>query len=173
MIATQLQCSRQTVYEHLLKLAKDKIISYIPQNSLPQVYYTEERLPVKSLYIGPDHYLDRKKLYMEKISAVLRYATESECRVQQLLRYFGMTDVPMCGTCDVCTSRHETEMSEYEFQTIKQLIIKTISVEPTTIENLSDKVAKAPEKVSRVVRWMFDNCLLKEDDNGFLKLIEQ
>ena len=173
MIATQLKCSRQTVYEHLLKLAKDKIISYIPQNSLPQVYYTEERLPVKALYIGPDHYLDRKKLYVDKIQAVVRYASVFECRVQQLLRYFGMTDVPMCGTCDVCTSRHETEMTEFEFQNIKQLIFKQISEKPTTIGNLPDTISKAPDKVSRVLRWMLDNRNLKEDDNGFLTPIEQ
>ena len=173
MLATKLSCSRQMVYEHLLKLAKDKIISYIPQNSLPQICYTEERLPVKSLYIGPDHYLDRKKLYVDKIQAVLRYATDHECRVQQLLRYFGMTDVPMCGTCDVCTSRHETEMTEFDFQTIKQLILNQITTEPTTIDNLPDKVGKAPAKVSRVLRWLLDNNFLKEDETGFLKAIEQ
>ena len=173
MIATQLSCSRQMVYEHLLKLAKDKIISYIPQNSLPQIYFTEERLPLKSVYIGPDHYLDRKKLYVGKIQAVVRYAAEHECRVQQLLHYFGMTDVPMCGTCDVCTSRHETDMSEYDFQTIKQLILKQVSTESTPIDILPDKVGKASDKVSRVVRWMLDNLCLQEDGNGILKPIEQ
>ncbi len=173
MFATQLQCSRQMVYENLLKLAKDKIISYIPQNSLPQIYYTEERLPVKSLYIGPEHYLDRKKLYVNKIQAVVRYAAEHECRVQQLLHYFGMADVPMCGTCDVCTSRHETEMTEFEFQTIKRLIIKQITAEPTTVDSLPDKISKAPDKVGRVLRWLLDNHCLTENESGHLKPIEQ
>jgi len=104
---------------------------------------------------------------------VVRYASVFECRVQQLLRYFGMTDVPMCGTCDVCTSRHETEMTEFEFQNIKQLILKQISDKPTTIGNLPDTISKAPDKVSRVLRWMLDNRELKEDDNGFLTPIEQ
>jgi len=173
MIATQLQCSRQMVYEHMKKLAKDKIISYIPQNTMPQIYFSEERLPLKSLYIAPEHYLDRKKLYIEKINAVVGYATDFKCRVQQLLNYFGMTDVPMCGTCDVCTSRHQTEMSEFEFQSIKQLILNAITTEPTTIDNLPDKVGKASDKVGRVLRWLLDNNCLKEDNNGHLTLIEQ
>ena len=173
MLATKMSCSRNDIYECMKKLAKNKIVSYIPQNSLPQIYFTEERLPLKSLYIGPEHYLDRKKLYVDKIQAVLRYATDHECRVQQLLHYFGMTDVPMCGTCDVCTSRHETEMTEFDFQTIKQLILNQITTGPTTIDNLPDKVGKAPAKVSRVLRWLLDNNFLKEDETGFLKAIEQ
>ncbi|MBO7496258.1 MAG: RecQ family ATP-dependent DNA helicase [Salinivirgaceae bacterium] len=169
-IARKLNCTRQTVYETMKKLAKDKIISYIPQNSLPQIYFTEERLPQKSLYIGPEHYLDRKKLYVEKINAVLGYATDFKCRVQQLLHYFGMTDVPMCGTCDVCTSRHQTDMLEFEFQNIKSLIGKQITSEPTRIDDLPDKIGKDQKKIGRVTRWLLDNCYLEEGHDGTLSL---
>ena len=127
---------------------------------------------MKSLYFGPDRYLNRKELYVEKINAVIRYATEHECRVQQLLHYFGMTDVPMCGTCDVCTSRHETEMTEFEFQTIKSLIDRQIATGPTRIEELPDKIGKEQKKVGRVARWLLDNNYMAESDGGKLKTIE-
>ena len=172
-IARKLNCTRQTVYETIKKLSRDKIINYIPQNSLPQIYFTEERLPQKSLYIGPEHYLDRKKLYVEKINAVLGYATDFKCRVQQLLHYFGMTDVPMCGTCDVCTSRHQTDMSEFEFQSIKALIGKQIATEPTRIAELPDKIGKDQKKVGKVTRWLLDNSYLEEKNDGILKLNER
>ncbi|MBR5644896.1 MAG: RecQ family ATP-dependent DNA helicase [Salinivirgaceae bacterium] len=172
LIARSLNCPRQVIYEFLLKLARDKIISYIPQKSLPQIYYPEERLPLKALYFGPDRYLNRKELYVEKIDAVIRYATEHECRVQQLLHYFGMTDVPMCGTCDVCTSRHETNLTEYEFQSIKSLIDHQIATCPTTISDLPDKIGKEPGKIGRVARWLLDNNQLAETDEGILKITE-
>ena len=172
LIARSLNLPRQTVYDLILKLARDKIISYIPQKSLPQIYYPEERLPQKSLYFGPERYLNRKELYVEKINAVIRYATEHECRVQQLLHYFGMADVPMCGTCDVCTHRHETDMTEFEFQTIKKLIDRQISAEPTNISCLPDKIGKEQKKVGRVARWLLDNNYLAETDDGQLKNIE-
>lgn len=172
LIARSLNLPRQTIYDLILKLARDKIISYIPQKSLPQIYYPEERLPLKSLYFGPDRYLNRKELYVEKINAVIRYATEHECRVQQLLHYFGMTDVPMCGTCDVCTSRHETEMTEFEFQTIKSLIDRQIATSPTRIEELPDKIGKEQKKVGHVARWLLDNNYMAESDGGKLKNIE-
>ena len=162
LIARSLNLPRQTIYDLILKLARDKIISYIPQKSLPQIYYTEERLPLKSLYFGPDRYLNRKELYVEKINAVIRYATEHKCRVQQLLHYFGMADVPMCGTCDVCTHRHETEMTEFEFQTIKNLIDRQLATEPTNISDLPDKIGKEQKKVGRVARWLLDNNYLAE-----------
>lgn len=172
LIARSLNLPRQTVYDLILKLARDKIISYIPQKSLPQIYYPEERLPQKSLYFGPERYLNRKELYVEKINAVIRYATEHECRVQQLLHYFGMADVPMCGTCDVCTHRHETDMTEFEFQTIKKLIDRQITAEPTNISSLPDKIGKEQKKVGRVARWLLDNNYLAETDDGLLKNIE-
>lgn len=172
LIARSLNLPRQTIYDLILKLARDKIISYIPQKSLPQIYYTEERLPLKSLYFGPDRYLNRKELYVEKINAVIRYATEHKCRVQQLLHYFGMADVPMCGTCDVCTHRHETEMTEFEFQTIKNLIDRQLATEPTNISDLPDKIGKEQKKVGRVARWLLDNNYLAETGDGQLKNIE-
>lgn len=168
LIAQKLNCSRQVVYEYMKKLAHDHIISYIPQNSLPQIYYSEERLPEKSLYFGPEHYLDRKKLYVEKITAVVDYATKHECRVQQLLHYFGMNDVPMCGTCDVCTHHNELDLTEYDFETIKSLIIKQVSAEPTNADSLPDKIGKEQNKVSRVTRWLLDNGELKQDSDGIL-----
>lgn len=173
VMASKLNCSRQDVYECLKKLARDHIISYTPQNTLPQIYYREERLSEKSLYLGPEHYLNRKLLYVEKINAVVNYATAHKCRVQQLLHYFGMTDVPMCGTCDVCTNRHETNLTEFDFHTIKELIEKQVATEPTRIEDLPDKITKAQEKVEIVVRWLFDNNLIAEGNDGYLKTIEQ
>ena len=172
LIINSLGITHDAFYECMKKLNHDHIISYIPRNSLPQIYYNEERLPAKSLYFGPEHYLDRKKLFVEKINAVIDYASKWECRVQQLLRYFGMTDVPMCGTCDVCTSRHETGMSEYEFSLIKDLIYKCISNGNTTIHDLPDQIGKEQGKVGHVVRWLLDNDKLFEDEKGFLKVKE-
>ena len=172
LIINSLGITRDAFYECMKKLNHDHIISYIPRNSLPQIYYNEERLPAKSLYFGPEHYLDRKKLFVEKINAVIDYASKWECRVQQLLHYFGMTDVPMCGTCDVCTSRHETGMSEYEFSLIKDLIYKCISNGNTTIHDLPDQIGKEQGKVGHVVRWLLDNDKLFEDEKGFLKVKE-
>jgi ATP-dependent DNA helicase RecQ len=170
LIARTLGITRDTVYECMKKLNHDHIISYIPQNTLPQIYFNEERLPAKSLYFGPEHYLDRRKLYVDKINAVIGYATDFKCRVQQLLHYFGMTDVPMCGTCDVCTSRHETDMTEYEFNNLSTLICKHITTSPTQLHELPDRISKEQGKVSRVARWLIENEKMTEGENGFLKI---
>lgn len=169
-LAQKLGYSRQMVYDFILKLARDKIINYIPRTSLPQVYFTENRLSAKDLYFGPDKYLNRKKLYIEKIEAVVRYASDFECRVQQLLRYFGAENPPMCGTCDVCRHKHETNMSEYEFYNIKETIIKIIQAEKTNITTIADKIQKPQDKVIKVVRWMLDYNEIETTDNGYLIL---
>lgn len=169
-LARQLKCSRDIVYQLLIKLSRDKIVSYIPQNSLPQIMYTEERLPAKSLYFSPEQYLNRRTLYEQKINAVIEYATKFECRVQQLLRYFDSEGSKMCGTCDVCTHKHETDMSEYDFQEISELIKKSITEEPTVPDLLPDLIHKPQEKVSRVVRWLLDNDIATQTDDKLLKM---
>ena len=170
LIANSVGCSRDAVYECMKKLSRDHIINYIPRNTLPQIYFNEERLPAKSLYFGPEHYLDRKKLYVDKINAVVGYAADFKCRVQQLLHYFGMNDVPMCGTCDVCTSRHETDMSEYEFHMVKDMIYKCVSDNQITLHDLPDKLGKEQGKVVKVARWLLDNGALVEGENEILKV---
>jgi len=170
-LARHLNCSRDTIYQILKKLSHDRIVSYIPQNSLPQIMYTEERLPAKSLYFSPDQYINRRHLYEQKINAVIEYATKFECRVKQLLQYFDSEGSKMCGTCDVCTHKHETDMTEYDFTEISSLIENCLSKEPVAPDLLPDIIHKPQDKVSRIVRWMLDNSIVTQTDNKLLKMI--
>ncbi|MBR5957489.1 MAG: RecQ family ATP-dependent DNA helicase [Salinivirgaceae bacterium] len=170
VLARHLNCTRDTVYEILKKLSRYNIISYIPQSSMPQIMYVEERLPVQSLYFGPDQYLNRRQLYEQKINAVIEYATKFECRVKQLLSYFDSEGAEMCGTCDVCTHKHETDMSEFDFQSIRALIEESITAAPALPDSLPDLIHKPQAKVCRVVRWLLDNNLVVQTENKMLKM---
>lgn len=163
---------RQQVYEFLKKLAHDHIIDYIPQKKLPQIYFTEERLLTEALYFPPSVYLDRKKLFVEKINAVVKYATADRCRVQMLLEYFGMHDVRPCGTCDHCLRKNFLDISNAQFETLLIDIRQSLANGKKTITDLVDSLNHNPDTALRVIRWMMDNKQLSQNADNLLFLSE-
>ena len=93
----------ERVKELLKRMWQLRIIRYIPANSSPMLFFNEERLPTKDLYISPETYVHRKELMAERFENMLHYAEQqTECRSVVLQRYFGDTEASACGTCDVC-----------------------------------------------------------------------
>ncbi len=155
--AKKANTTRQIIYNFLVKLSRDKIINYIPQKNVPQIYYLEDRLESKTIIFTGDKYLNRKERYADRINSVIEYATHQKCRSQQLLAYFGETNASRCGVCDVCTKRNELGLSKYEFDLVLDEIKKVIQKNPIELEKLVDKVKQPDEKVLKVVQWLLDN----------------
>lgn len=157
--------TRDVIYNYLLKLSRDGILNYIPQKKTPQIFYTEERLPLKSLIFSKENYTDRKKLYTHRVESVINYATHEKCRSQQLLAYFGELDAHRCGVCDVCTKRNELGLSRYEFDLVLVEVKKSLENQPLSLEKLVDAIPQNQEKVLKVIRWLLDNKKLLQDEN--------
>jgi len=93
------------VYQTFKLLARRNIISFIPRQNLPTIYYTRYREDPDRIIIGKEVYEERRQQFSTRIYAMIHYATNSHvCRSRQLLRYFGeATDGGSdCGMCDVC-----------------------------------------------------------------------
>ena len=101
--------SRQQIYDTLVMLTKRRILHYIPRKKTPYIIYTHERQEKDRLVINQDVYEDRKKSFVERINAMIEYASaEENCRSRMLLRYFGEKNEHNCGQCDVCLQKHST-----------------------------------------------------------------
>ena len=93
----------EKVKELLKRMWQMRIIRYIPANTSPMIFFDEERLPTKDIYISPDTYLHRKRLISERFNSMIEYAeNETECRSVLLQRHFGDTQAQPCGICDIC-----------------------------------------------------------------------
>ncbi|MGC8823321.1 MAG: RecQ family ATP-dependent DNA helicase [Bacteroidales bacterium] len=159
-LAKRANISVENVYTYLNKLKTAGIINYIPRKTNPVVVYTEERLEDKALHIGYEQYMQRKKVYTEKIEAMLHYAESGlHCRSEILLHYFGETNTARCGQCDVCLSRNELDMSKYEFDQIVGELKKILSQQPLTLENLLQQFQGrfSNDKLLRLIRWLLDH----------------
>jgi ATP-dependent DNA helicase RecQ len=167
-LARKTKVKLETITAYLIKLGRDKIINYIPRKKVPQIFYTEERLPTASLLFTREKYQDRKNLYSEKIVAVVDYATRKKCRSQQLLNYFGDTTATRCGVCDVCTERNKLDLSKMEFDLVAEAIKTELKKQPLNLEQLVDAIKQPNNKVVKVIQWLLDNQKLHRDESMLL-----
>ena len=147
----------EQVYQFLKHLRQAKIIDYVPQNNTPYIFFTRERVAVERLKISKENYGIRKEDFQKRIDAVIHYAScTTHCRSQMLLEYFGETDAPRCGSCDVCKSLVQLELTGYEFEQIS-LQIKKILETPCSFEKLLLELEGDQLKLRRVIKWLTDN----------------
>lgn len=95
----------EKVKELLKRMWQMRIIRYIPANTSPMIFFDEERLPTKDLYISPDTYLHRKELISERFNSMVEYADNTTiCRSVLLQQHFGDHEATPCEICDICLS---------------------------------------------------------------------
>jgi len=165
LIAERLKWERQKVYEYLVKLAKNRIVQYIPRKKTPFIVFTREREATKYLQLGKEVYEDRRERFISRINSVLNYAQEENiCRSQLLLSYFGEKNTRPCGKCDVCLKKKETMMRDKDFVNIRAAIQQILSHQSSPLDMLVKKIPYKEPKVIEVIRFMLDNGQIKENN---------
>jgi len=145
------------VNDYLLTLSRRRIIHYIPRKELPVLTFLEERLDDKNLLIAPDRYKFRKERYEKRIREMLRYASsDTICRNQFLLSYFGQLDTPRCDRCDVCRGVEHLQPGSAEFSSLVDAISSKLSEGSLTLEELVKQLASDPIEIARVAEWLMD-----------------
>ncbi|MCG6188077.1 RecQ family ATP-dependent DNA helicase [Maribellus maritimus] len=157
LLAKRAELDREKVYNYLKHLRKSKIIDYIPRSQTPFIYFNRERIKLERLKVSKENYDLRKKDFLNRVNAVIHYASsKTKCRSQLLLEYFGEKDSIRCGHCDVCKSVEMLEISNIEFEEISKKIKKIIK-EPCSYENLLLQLTGNQEKMRQTVKWLLDN----------------
>ena len=107
-IARDAGLSLQAAYDTLKRLTYRRILHYVPRRDIPHVTYLRPRIDGADVALRPEVYEQLRDLYAARVDAVLRYIEDdARCRSQQLLAYFGETEAPACGRCDVCVGQHQ------------------------------------------------------------------
>ena len=157
LLAKRSGASGEQIYEYLKHLRKSKIIDYVPRSRTPYIYFSKERINIERLKISKESYDSRKKEMSKRIEAVINYATSNtKCRSQMLLEYFGESDSAPCGNCDVCKSLEFLGLSTYEFSKISDEVKKLLEV-PRTYEKLLLNLEGDQQKLRQVIKWLLDN----------------
>lgn len=112
-LAEDLGSTEFAVNSSLIALAKQHIIRYIPAQRVSIVHFPIPRQAEVNL--SARVYADRRKVFADKLQAMLEYAENDHyCRSQLMLGYFGEPDAPLCGACDICIANRKAEVSNQQ-----------------------------------------------------------
>ena len=163
------------VEQTLKKLESYNFLTYIQRKDKPQIQYLTERQNTSHFVLSDQVYKDRKDDATRRVQAVIDFVNnDEECRSVQLLRYFGEKIKTRCGKCDVCNIRNQMRINDEEYRNISEIIMDELKKRVVPLyETPSLAKTYLEEKVLETVRWMLDNNLIEQDENGNLKEKQQ
>ena len=163
-LAFRTKTNFQLVKENLEYLDKQQILSFIPQSSLPKLFFNQDRINGKYLEFNPNNYYHLKQRYSERIQSVIDYTENDKlCRQVQLLMYFNEIDYTNCGHCDVCINNRQKDLEK-----IKQQIIQVLTHNLYSLEQLNFHM-KNLNSVSwiKIFNEMIDDGIIKSSEKGY------
>lgn len=169
-IAKAIGITAQAVYEMLIALARQRVISYIPRTDTPRLHFLTRREEGRHLQISHSVYEERKERLVERIEKVIDYCSKSnQCRGIALVSYFGEKDAPNCGHCDVCIQQKKQHGAYRGLSLSKAIeLLKNEAVE-LLYNNESYKIALW-RKESRVPAPLFSEALDNLVQNHIIRL---
>ncbi len=163
-LAFRTKTNVQLIKENLEYLDKQQILSFIPQSSLPKLFFNQDRINGKYLEFNPNNYYHLKQRYSERIQSVIDYTENDKlCRQVQLLMYFNEIDYTNCGHCDVCINNRQKDLEK-----IKQQIIQVLTNNLYSLEQLNYHM-KNLNSVSwiKIFNEMIDDGIIKLSEKGY------
>ncbi len=156
----------------LNELHRMNILQYEKQNKKPLITWVEERISSDSLRISKENHAERRQFARKRLDAMVEYVQSSHtCRSIFLLAYFGERKTMKCGQCDVCLDIRELKLSDLEFDTLRQMIRKTLTVQSYRLEELVEVLPTTitEKKILKVIRWLKDHGSIPEEPDGKLR----
>lgn len=90
---------RQLLYQ----MSLEHIIKYIPADHSTVIQLNNNRLMPKNVNLQPQLYNRLKETSQARLDSILGFiCSDSICRSEYVLRYFGQEKTSPCGSCDVC-----------------------------------------------------------------------
>ena len=165
-IAEACGLKRPQVYMALKELDRKHIVDFIPQKDIPLIHYLQRREESEHLLFPPAVYDDLKQRYADRIHAMIAYATtDTHCRSQMLLRYFGETDAHDCGQCDVCLEHKSHDTTDAQCMILDLLADR----QPHHISALHTIPLPYPQLEEALARLISEEIIVSDDGMLFAK----
>ena len=160
------------ITRQLSQLEKLNFMTYIPRNDKPNIQFLTERMDSKYFHLSDEVYKNRKDDAAKRAQAVIDFVNnDRDCRSVQLLRYFGENIKKTCGKCDVCSSKNKMSINDKEYQEISENIVRELREKESDVYEILKTVKEHhEEKVLTTIKWMLDNNIIKQDNDGLLRL---
>ena len=160
------------INKQLVKLERLNFLTYIPRSDKPQIQLMTSRIDTKYFSLSDDVYRDRKEDADKRVQAVIDFVNnDKDCRSIQLLRYFGEDMNRTCDKCDVCSSANKITLTEYEYKDISETIVRELRESESDVYGILEILKDyRDEKILTAIKWMLDNGIIKQDEEGMLAI---
>lgn len=171
-LARRTGLDQERVYQALLLMGREGVISYIPMRVSPFVFWNISRVETRHVQLPKAVYKDRREALKRQLFSVIDFvfSPDAECRMNYLLEYFGETPERVCGRCDLCRSREypedSPEQSGVDFPTLIMKRIRELAAGAPDTEwiemgdVLSYFVSRRAE-VTEIIRELIDSGKLE------------
>lgn len=162
----------EQVYESLLRLSRLHALQYIPHKTTPYILYTTSREETRYIEIPRTVYEEQRERLERRVKAMSRYtfadATDTDCRVNLMLRYFGEKTDTTCGHCDLCRDRLANRRNKPASDTLRQSILYMTGQQPRTIDYLARESGQPADKIVDTVRDMAEHDMIALSPDGIV-----
>ena len=123
---------------------------------------------VQDLFISPESYEFRKRMYEERVESMLRYSeTLDVCRSRSIQEYFGEVVDSDCGSCDVCIARKKNRIAT---DTLPENIKKALSDSQKNLKELVALIGGDSSKIISEVDKLLSDSVISIDNVGKLRI---
>ena len=160
LIASRLRMTPDAVYNALVTLARNHVLSYVPRKVSPYLLFTTSRELPKRLEFPRAIYEEQRRRMELRIEAMRDFMfSDSECRVNRMLRYFGEKPQQPCGQCDVCRSKRKSPEPEASLQ--KSILYLASHPGGCQVSDICSQLRLGPDRVIPTIRKMADQGLIQ------------
>lgn len=169
-MATLLNVSKSYIEFSLGKLAQLGVIDYVQVNERPALYFLQQRVPKSMLALNTKFLQELKHGYEIRVAFMLNFVqSNSVCKFQQIMQYFGENSVDNCGKCDFCLSAAKKKGVK-EFDDLKNTILQELNEK--NFINQTEFVARydtlSRQYIQEVIRFMLEEGMIQMNDAGEL-----
>lgn len=160
--------NQQEVYQALLELAREKILSYVPRSRVPMIYVPTSREETRHIQIGRAIYENRIEIMRRRIDSIFDFVfNDSGCRVNRMLAYFGEVVEDDCSKCDVCRSRKKSKTSAKKESDLADRIYNFIATRPngTTLPILLNAISENDKLTIDTLSFLLNEGMIHQRES--------
>ena len=159
VISRRTGLSQENIYNALLTMTHKHILHYIPRKRTPYLTFTTARVEPKYIVIPRTAYEDLQEKMQQRIDAISNYAySESGCREQMLLNYFGEESSYACGHCDLCIDARKR--NEHTPKDVRDGVLYMTALKPRTVREMFDTLSFARQEIADTISFLVEEELL-------------
>ena len=171
LVADKANVSEDLVIKTLQRLEKDNIIALNLKKTDAEITFIEPREDDKTINRIANTIEIQNKQKVKQIKEIINYISDdSTCKSQQLLNYFGETDVNACGICSVCIDK--TKKVDVDSQTNAiEVVISLLQQNDLSSRELMEQSSLKEDELTNTIKLLLEREAITLTNHNTYKLI--